>query len=151
MNSLLDQQMADDIIGRLQQLTPDHKAEWGKMSAHQMLSHCADVLRDILGDRQTPVLVSPEVAERARQIILAPEPFPHDLRAIKLYRQEDGGTQPTNFQDDRTTLISLVKRLQSTAENFSFGPHPAIGFLSRDEHGFHTWKHLDHHLRQFGV
>ena len=143
--------IADDIIARLEQLSPASTALWGKMSVGQMLAHCADIFRDILRDRETPVLVSPEIAERARKIILAPEPFPRELRAIRHYRPEDGGTKPTEFMTDRDSLIDSIRRFESTTPEYSFGPHPAIGFLTREEHSLHIWKHLDHHLQQFGV
>ena len=51
----------------------------------------------------------------------------------------------------RSALVALVERIGEGPRE-GYGPvHPLFGRLSFREWGVATYKHTDHHLRQFGV
>ncbi len=57
-------------------------------------------------------------------------------------------TQPTSWADDCAVFEALVHRLDASPGG---APHPTFGPLTKSEWGQLGWKHIDHHLRQFGV
>ncbi len=70
------------------------------------------------------------------------------MQTMKELDANAGMTPPTTFEADRQTLLDL---LDPAKYSLSGVEHPVFGHLSRKEFGEVTWKHLDHHLRQFGV
>jgi len=56
-------------------------------------------------------------------------------------------TGPTTWAADMALLETLIGRLAATPTTAT---HPAFGPLAHDGWGRLTWKHVDHHLRQFG-
>ena len=75
--------------------------------------------------------------------------WPHGVRTRRDVDQERGGTPPAEFATDVATLVSACNRFAAgegmRATHFLFGP------LSAEEWGRWGYKHMDHHLRQFGV
>jgi hypothetical protein len=53
-------------------------------------------------------------------------------------------------EDNKRELVRLIRTVgESTSRTWP--SHPAFGSLGRRGWGVLTWRHLDHHLRQFGV
>jgi hypothetical protein len=61
------------------------------------------------------------------------------------------GTPPTDFESDRKTLLAYIEKFVSTSEDFLWTSHFKFGTLSQKEWAKLASKHLDHHLKQFGV
>jgi hypothetical protein len=59
------------------------------------------------------------------------------------------GSQPGRFEDDRNDVCHLINRF--TLPTTVYSPHPAFGPLSRGEWLIWGYRHVDHHLRQFGA
>jgi len=55
-----------------------------------------------------------------------------------------------SFESDRDELIRLIKAFADLPPE-SPGMHPMFGRLSHRLWGILAWRHLDHHLRQFGA
>lgn len=138
---------------RLSKLNPSLKPLWGKMTASEMICHVADPLRDLLGVRQTKPVVPGIFRPVVKIMLFGKKPFGKNLPTLKPYLQSEkgGGTRPTDFEHDKAMLLNLVDQFVATDANYSFYPHPGVGKLTREENGYLMWKHLDHHLRQFGV
>jgi hypothetical protein len=60
-------------------------------------------------------------------------------------------TPPTDFETDRKTPLEFIEKFAAAPENFVWTPHFKFGALSRKQWGILCYKHLDHHLKQFGV
>jgi len=73
------------------------------------------------------------------------------VKTVKELDQEKGGTQPTDFEADRKTLLTMMEQFIAQETSYQFARHPAFGSLSREKWGKLAYLHLDHHLRQFGV
>jgi hypothetical protein len=54
MKNLFDGTSADEVKARLGQLRPGSERLWGKMSAPQMVEHCARSLEWAVGDTKPP-------------------------------------------------------------------------------------------------
>ncbi len=139
-----------EILQRLEGLGPASARHWGKMNAAQMLAHCAAALEVATGD----------VPKRQRLIgrIFAPFVKPKLLRGeapMMKNAPTDPGFVISDERDlarERERLAGLVQRLaRQGSEAAGRRTHSFFGRLTGDEWGVLMYKHLDHHLRQFGA
>lgn len=152
-NSLFNKSDYDSLVSRINNLSADSKNQWGKMTANEMLCHITDPFRDVMNTRDTKPAIPGFLRPLAKKVILSSKPFKPNLQTLKLYKQGDNGkgTKPTNFDTDKQALLDFMTKFSGADQKYQFGPHGGLGKLSRDENGFLMWKHLDHHLRSFGV
>jgi hypothetical protein len=153
MRSINDVNEIETMMDRIQQLSAGSVPDWGKMSVNEMLCHISDALRDVLGIRIVEPVTPEEIRPQIIQMVLTEEEWDHHLPTFPPYLQgpEGGGTKPVNFNTDKESLLHLLQQYKSLDAGFSFYPHAGLGILTRDQCGKFLWKHLDHHLRQFGV
>ncbi len=151
MKNLFDAAVADQVKIRLGKLEPQSERRWGKMTAAQMLAHCAVSMQWAVGE------VAPEKG-----------PLPARLmgRLVKplVLRNEDPlrKNSPTakslivaderDFRDERERLSGLIDRFSAGgAAGCTKNPHSFFGKMTPEEWAILMYKHVDHHLRQFGV
>jgi len=147
MASLRKQIARENLIGRLERLTPETPQLWGKMDAPRMICHLGDSLAMALGDLPTkPVKRGPFQHFPLKHLILYVLPMPKGVpTAPELLL-----TVPATFAADRQRVIEQVGRMANAPRGM--GPvHPFFGPLSNEEWNSLAHKHIDHHLRQFGV
>ena len=149
MSSLFNQSQANQIIERINQLSADTKAQWGKMSVTQMLAHSQPPLKVATGDLKLKRgLIGFLFGGIAKKQLLADHPFKKNLPTSKEFLVKDH----REFEVEKQKLISLINEFQQKGKpGLSKDPHPFFGKLTPDEWDLLQWKHLDHHLRQFGV
>jgi hypothetical protein len=73
------------------------------------------------------------------------------IRTVPEAEQGVGGTPPIEFERDRAELIALMARFVTAASTERCSTHPIFGPMSVDLWGRWGYRHMDHHLRQFGV
>jgi hypothetical protein len=151
--SLFDDHKRSGLINRINQLTPENKALWGKMNVNQMICHTTDQLRLAFGDikrdlQNAPFIKRTLIKWLALYVISIPKNVPTLPEADQL---AGGGTKPTDFVTDKATLLHHIENFTIQADDFRWGYHGAFGQLNRKEWGILAYKHLDHHLKQFGV
>jgi hypothetical protein len=153
MGNLTNTADYQEIRKRISQLTSQTAGLWGKMNVRQMVCHVSDPIRDAFGMRNTKPAVPAIFRPILKMMLFSKKPFGKNLPTMKPFLQDDkgGGSKPAEFEADKKVLLELVDRFHATDSNYSFHPHPGVGKLSREQNGFLVWKHLDHHLRQFGV
>jgi len=114
-----------------------------------MLRHCAVALGDVLGQRPVKQaflgkLVTPLIRGR----IFGDKPFRRDAPTDPTYVVSDS----QDFEVERSRLATLIDRVVQRGVARTDGMiHPVFGRLKGEEWGRLVYKHLDHHLRQFGV
>lgn len=140
---------ADELVARLNRLTPDLRPRWGRMSPGQVLVHLADPCRTALGDKPARTLGGPLGVPGISQLVLWIAPWPKSAPTTPDFVPGTGMSNPTSFEQDRATLLGLFKRMTDHAGDFA--PNPVFGKLSRRGWGRQMWRHADHHLRQFGL
>lgn len=149
MQNLFQPESATGIVIRVARLKPAAKAIWGKMNASQMLAHCKAPLEVALGDRHVkPSIVGLLFGRLAKRRLLKDKPFPQNLPTEKTFVVKD----ERNFSDEQDQLLTLIRRFsEEDPLNIANRVHPFFGKMTIEEWGLLQWKHLDHHLRQFGV
>jgi hypothetical protein len=153
MGNMFNKNDYGHIVQRINNLTPDTKAQWGKMNVNEMICHISDPVRDLLGERKSqssmPFFLKPVM----KMMLLSKRPFGKNLPTSPFFRQgaKGKGTAPESFDADKYKLLRILNTFHATPEGTRFPPHAAAGQLTREQNGFLVWKHTDHHLRQFGV
>lgn len=137
-----------ELLERFSKLTPDRKPLWGKMSCTQMVTHCGEPLRAAMGEltvaAKGPVILRfPPV----RYAVIHWLPVPKSAPTAPEFVPPPGG----DWKRAQAALAQTTDRFVKMAEKGgTFVEHPAFGAISHAEWGLLMWKHLDHHLKQFG-
>lgn len=147
MPTLFDPSAREKIVARLSNLTSDRRPLWGRLDAARVQTHLSDQLRMALGDVVCKPKNTPFQYPVIRQLIVYVLPWPKGAPTAP----ELLATAPAEFEADKQTLLQLIERVGTRKPEESFGDHPAFGRLSRRAWGVLAWRHLDHHLRQFGL
>jgi hypothetical protein len=149
MTSLFNPADRESISVRLAALEPDSVRRWGKMDPAQMLYHCSLGLEAATGDRPLEqVFLGKLLSPFIRGFALGQRPF-----------RRNGPTHPTfvvpdarDFDRECTRLATIIDRfVRRGPESATKYTHAFFGRMTGDEWGRLMYKHLDHHLRQFGL
>ncbi|MEM7735293.1 MAG: DUF1569 domain-containing protein [Deinococcota bacterium] len=141
----------DTMLARVNALTADNEAQWGKMDVGQMLAHC-NVAYEIVhepGKHAPPGFIDKFFARLfAKGIVIGDKPYKQNSPTAPMFVVNE----PKDFEAEKTRMIDYINATfdQGTAhyeglENMTFGK------LSAEQWNTLFSKHLDHHLRQFGV
>jgi hypothetical protein len=151
VKNLFDAAVVKQVKNRLSNLQAQSERHWGKMTAAQMLAHCSLSMEWALGE------VVPQQGPLPVRIV---------GRFIKLmvFRNEDpirknAPTAKSLMVSDERDLSEERRRLTDLVDKFAAGgaagctksPHPFFGPLTPEQWAILMYKHLDHHLRQFGA
>jgi hypothetical protein len=150
MKNLFEAETVEEIKGRMLQLRPESERQWGRMNAPQAVTHCTRGLELAMGDRRPPrILVG-----RAIGWIIKPMAFKESEPM-----RRNSPTVPGLIVDDERDLAVEREHLSRMIDRFAAAgpegctthPHTFFGRLTPEEWSAWMYKHLDHHLRQFGV
>lgn len=149
MPTIFDASTRANLVERFARLRPNAKPQWGKMSAGQMLGHCTAGLEMMLGEKAVAPKPGPFRLAPLRYLIIHVLPWPQGApTAPELIMPPYAG----DWSADQAALKRAVDA--AGARGAAGGPwadHPAFGKLSSHSAGVLMWRHLDHHLRQFGL
>ncbi|MCG8607302.1 DinB family protein [bacterium] len=148
MKSLWHAEARREIVERIEALTPEHKRKWGKMECHQMICHLADQLRMALGEIETEPLQGPLRFTPIRYLVVKVLPWPQGKTEAP---REAFTTSPTLWAADRAKLLALIERFGQAAAERLPRTHPLFGRMSCKDWAVLSYRHLDHHLRQFSA
>lgn len=148
MKNIFNPQDNQELIDRINNLTPQSKAHWGKMNVDQMLAHCIVPIAVGLGTAELKIPFLFRIMGRVMKNswLNAPE-FKKNSPTAKEFIKKG------NY-DFENTKIELIKHVQKLGDGFQvikIDIHPFWGKLNQEDWNNLQWKHLDHHLRQFGV
>ena len=147
IKNLFDPSVKQEIIDRINKLTSQTQGQWGKMNVSQMLAHVQMPIRIALGTHQPKGsfllrLIGPLFKSKLWDENPYKQSLPTDPTFIMTGTEKD-------FEKEKAVLIDLVNNFNET--NIQGEKHPVFGKLTKNNWSKATWKHLDHHLRQFGV
>ncbi len=150
MKNLYNQKDYEAIILRFNSITPLSQSAWGKMEVNQMIVHLKDQLDIALGNKlamaQGPIILKTMVGRWMALYILpwgkGKLATPFEMDALKK------GIVITDFESDKHLLLIRIKQFISAP---GFSPHPFFGKINNKDWGRLAWKHLNHHLLQFGA
>lgn len=147
MKSVFHPAVHRELQERVQRLTSHKQPRWGKMSAAQVVAHLTDSLRMASGElevapKKVPIRFSP-----LKELVIYVLPIPKGVPTSPELIARKPGEWTAEIADLREQLNGLVERgTEALAPS-----HPAFGTLSPKQWGVVVYRHMDHHLRQFGV
>lgn len=151
MKNLLHRSDYENIVERLNALTPETKAKWGKMNVTQMMAHCAigfDTAHGKLVLKRGLIgFLFGKIAKK--QFTQSNKPFKQNLPTSPQFITTGLNA---DFQETKLALLDKVNDFYHKGETaITQADHPFFGKMTTDEWGILMYKHIDHHLTQFGA
>lgn len=150
MKSLLQKREMESLIHRISILDDQLKPIWGKMTVHHMVIHLAEPFRVVLGEKMIPFRPGAFGKYPMNVFVSQLMRWPRGAPTAPEFIPEPGKIFASEFEHDKQLLILLMHRFVKQ-ENHSLPLHPAFGKLSYKQWARLMWRHVDHHLRQFGL
>ena len=149
MKHLFDPVVVDEIVIRIEKVSPDAPRGWGKMDVAQMLSHCGNVLEMAMGIINPPrTLIGKLIGGFFKSTYTDEKPFSMNSPTNAHVMVKD----PRDFQKEKVRLLKLTRQFfQGKETAVTISPHPFFGKLTPAEWSRGMCKHTDHHLGQFGA
>jgi len=151
MQDVFNAQQAQQYIDRINKLTQESSAKWGKMSVDQMLAHC-NVTYEMVYEPQKhkkPGGIAKFILKNfVKAKVVGEKSYPQNSPTAPQFIV----SQNRDFDLEKKRLIGFIQKTQQLGreafdgkESFSFGK------LKAQEWNNMFAKHLNHHLEQFGV
>jgi hypothetical protein len=138
------------LHARIDKLDDNTQAIWGKMNVGQMLSHCSVPYEQILGLNtiQPPLLMRVILKLFLKKSMVNEVPYKQNLPTAPSFIR----TEQYKIANEKERLKDLIKTIQEMgADKLAGTPSLSLGKLTATEWNNLLYKHLDHHLKQFGV
>ncbi len=143
-------EVSDKLVERINKLTPTTQPAWGKMNVARMLAHC-NVTYELVYEDKHPkpnFLMKFILKAFVKSKVTNEAPYTHSMRTAPVFIIADS----RNFEAEKTRLINYINKTQQLGEShFDNKESHSFGALTKTEWNNMFYKHLDHHLRQFGV
>jgi len=150
MKNIFRREDSQGFVKRINQLTPESKALWGKMNIAQMLAHCNVAYEMVYEDIHTRpnILMKFVLKLLVKNKVVNDTPYPKNNQTAPQFVIND----IRNFDIEKERLISYINKTQTLGEKeFEGKESHSFGRLSSKEWNNMFAKHLEHHLSQFGV
>lgn len=146
VKNLFDSSVKQEIIDRINNLTANSQRQWGKMDVAQMLAHLQKPLNYSFGNHHLQGnFIMKLIGPFFKAVLFNEKPYKQGLPTDKTYIVSDA----REFEKEKLQLLDLLNRFNESS--VLEVPHPIFGKLTKEQWSKATWKHLDHHLKQFGV
>jgi hypothetical protein len=149
MKNLFEREATDEVLSRIDTLQPACQRQWGKMDVAQMMAHCSAALDMASGRMDLPrIFIGRVLAPFIKPIYTNERPFSKNNPTDKKLVVSD----QRDFLREQEQLKLKVRQFYEGGESqCTRHPHPFFGALTPQEWSRGMYKHLDHHLRQFGA
>jgi hypothetical protein len=150
MKNLYEPAAVQQLKDRIARLRPDSQRQWGKMNVAQAVAHCSGPMEWAVGDSfPSRMFVGRILGPLVKSKVLKDEtPMGRNAPTAKSLVIND----ERDLEAERKRLCSLIDRFAAAGpKGCTTHPHTFFGPMTPDEWATLMYKHLDHHLRQFGV
>jgi hypothetical protein len=147
MKSLLREDGHTDIKKRVDQLNENSTRLWGKMTVGQMCWHCTYPLKMAIENKPNTSNGNWFIKTFFKKSMFSDKPYRKNLPTAPQLR----AAEEKDFTTEYEKLKSLVDGFYKVRDRETWYPHPMFGSFTKEQWGQMQYKHLDHHLRQFGV
>ncbi|WP_194850894.1 DUF1569 domain-containing protein [Nonlabens antarcticus] len=147
MKSIFEELEYLKLRERLKTITPSNNAQWGVMSAAQMMKHCQYPLQVAMGKEKIVIKSNWLVKILFKKMMYSSKPYRKNGPTLSTFKVEDS----RDFASEKEKLDLWIQELWYDRNNENRRSHPVFGEFTKEQWGVLQWKHLDHHFKQFGV
>lgn len=150
MKNIFTTETTNEIIARINSLTNETQALWGKMHVAQMLAHCSVSYETIYTNKHPKpnAFVKFILKNFIKKYIVSEKPYKKSSQTAPYFIIAD----ELDFEAEKKKLIDYILKTQELGENAFEGKESvSFGSITKNEWNNMLYKHLDHHLSQFGV
>ncbi|MDB5014463.1 MAG: hypothetical protein JWQ25_2665 [Daejeonella sp.] len=148
--NIFEKEVSETIIQRINNLTVNSQPKWGKMNVAQMLAHC-NVTYELVYEDKHPkpnFLLKFILKTFVKKIVVSETPFKHNEKTAPMFLITDS----RDFEAEKERLINHINKTQELGISyFDNKLSHSFGVLNTTEWNNMFYKHLNHHLTQFGV
>lgn len=147
MKSVFEPATYLELNRRIHTLKPTDYALWGKMHVAQMLAHLCVPIEGQLGK-----VVHKERGNFFLRLFFKPllyndREWGKNIPTAKSFVVSDA----RDFAREQARLLQNVMDAHQRGLQGAWSDHPSFGKFTPEQHGKMVYKHIDHHLRQFGA
>lgn len=150
IRNIFNSETTEELISRIDKLTPGTQPLWGKMNAGQMLAHLCvmyEMVYDNIHKRPNAVMRF-LITLLAKETVVGDKPYPRNARTAPAFVISD----QRDFDKEKRRLVEYIIRTEKSGEKFFEDREShSFGKLTLGEWNNYFYKHLNHHLSQFGV
>lgn len=150
MKSLFDSDTHQEVLDRIMQLDEHKEPVWGIMTIAEMLNHSQRPLKVANGRMtlmETPNPFMKVVFRLYKSHMYNDTPWKQNLPTVKDFKV----AEYDSFDIEKKRLVECLVEFNKKGLNLHWPEHPFFGKFTTDQWGKMQYKHIDHHLRQFGV
>jgi len=150
MKSLFETEAFNSTTTRINSLSEASEAKWGKMKVGQMLKHYQVAFNIANGTTQP----TEKIGMIKKFIFSMMKPLMYNDKSWKKNIPTGKDfiiSEEVDFAAEKDSLLKLVNDFHSKKDQKEWIPHPIFGKFTPEQYGKMMYKHLDHHLTQFGV
>lgn len=150
VQNIFNKEVSDAILKRIDTLAPVTQPKWGKMSVAQMLAHCNVSYEMIYEDIHPKPNAFMKFILKAliKSKVTGETPYTHNSKTAPQFIIKE----TKNFETEKQRLVNYINKTQQLGENyFDSKESHSFGKLSKSAWSNMLYKHLEHHLTQFGV
>ncbi len=146
MPSIFEDESLKEMLRRVDTIRIEYKPLWGKMNTAQMFAHLNATLEAPLGITKPASEVTLFTRWIVRPIALSNMPIKKGAPTAKAF------VAPTTseYQTEKQKLLRNLQAAHDNGLNGKWEPHVSFGKLTPEEWGRLIYKHVNHHLEQFG-
>ena len=152
MKNIFEKPVSEEVIKRIENLTSETQPGWGKMNVGQMLAHL-NVAYEFVYDSKHEASKAKGFKKFllkafVKKMVVGEKPYPKNGRTSPEFMITDERV----FADEKAILIDYINKVQQEGEaKFDGRESHSFGPLNITEWSNSFYKHVDHHLTQFGV
>jgi hypothetical protein len=149
--NIFEKQVSDEMIARINNLTPDSIPQWGKMDAAKMLAHLNVAYETFYepGKHPAPNFLMKFILKNfIKNKVVGEAPMPKNSPTAPYFIIKSD----KDFTVEKQRLVDYINRTQQMGEaHFEGLESPSFGAMTAHEYSNLMYKHLNHHLTQFGA
>ena len=142
--------VSEKVIERINHLTPDAVPGWGKMNVSQMLAHVNVAYEFVYDNKHSKpnFFMKFFLKTFVKKVVTGQAPYKHNSQTAPQFIIKGS----RDFEQEKNRLIKYIIDTQKLGEeHFDNKESLALGVLNKNEWNNMFYKHVDHHLQQFGA
>jgi len=146
--------LKDEYIPNIRVADISVQPKWGKMDFQQMLEHVADFFQVSTQKQHYPFVSPPEHMPKLKEFLMSDKPFRENTKAPTSIIGEE--PLPHRYASVDEAMQEVIAEVNYFFQLYANEPemtavHPVFGELNYEEWVRLHYKHVTHHLRQFGL